>query len=171
MGGVDVVEVRPSKIQGLGVFSLQPFEKGELVRQVNVVREVTPEAPLRPELGERLDHCAFPDGKTLLYGIPDRHLNHSCDPNAYEMYNAGRPCVHARRRIRAGEEITLDYNINTAGDDSWPCTCGAARCRGETLGSFFKLSLEEQIEYLPLLEDWFVKRHSRQITRIRARIN
>jgi len=27
------------------------------------VREVTPQAPLREEFGERADHCDYPDGK------------------------------------------------------------------------------------------------------------
>jgi hypothetical protein len=72
----------------------------------------------------------------------------------------------ARRRVGRGEELTFDYNINTAGGTSWPCNCGAARCRGESIGDFFSLPREIQLEYLPLLADWFVRRHPNKIASI-----
>jgi uncharacterized protein len=162
------VGVKASPVQGLGVFAQRSFAPGELIRCVNVVRQVTGQAPLRPELGERYEHCAYPDGKVMLYGFPDRHFNHGCDPNAYECYRDGAPTIRARRAIAAGEEITLDYNVNLAGGESWPCHCGAARCRGETLGSFFRLPVDVQIKYLPLLADWFVARHRERIAAILA---
>ena len=68
-----------------------------------------------------------------------------------------------RPENEAGDELTLDYLINNSGGDSWPCHCGAVRCRGETARSFFHLPLEIQLEYLPLLAPWFVKRHSREL--------
>lgn len=73
---------------------------------MHAVREVTPNAPLRPELGERPEHCNYPDGKVVLYGEPDRHYNHSRDPNAYEAYDGEQPSIAARRSIATGEEIT-----------------------------------------------------------------
>lgn len=39
-------------------FATRAFRAGERIRRVNVVREVTATAPLREDLGERLDHCA-----------------------------------------------------------------------------------------------------------------
>ena len=67
------VEVRTSSIEGLGLFAARPFSAGQRIRQINVVREVTPASPLREELGERADHCDYPDGKIVLLGAPDRH--------------------------------------------------------------------------------------------------
>jgi SET domain-containing protein len=153
------VEVRPSPIEGLGVFAARPFRSGERIRRVNVVREVTPDSPLREDLGERVDHCAYPDGKVVLWGAPDRHVNHSCDPNAYELFEAGSSYLVARRDIAVGDEITCDYNINIADGTAWPCRCGAPRCRGEVVGDFFRLPDAWQREYRPLLADWFVRRH------------
>jgi SET domain-containing protein len=153
------VQVRPSPIEGVGVFALRSFRAGELIRTVNVVREVTPEAPLRPEAGERRDHCDYPDGKVVLIGPPDRHLNHSCDSNSWVRYDAAGCHLVARRDIRAGEEITCDYSINVTGGDVWPCNCGAARCRGQVVGDYFQLSRDLQREYAPYLADWFVRRH------------
>jgi hypothetical protein len=54
-----------------------------------------------------------------------------------------------RRELVTGTELTIDYLINNQGGDSWPCRCGADRCRGETGKSFFSLPDEFQREYLP----------------------
>ena len=75
-----------------------------------------------------------------------------------------RACV--RRRISAGEEITVDYLINNPGGDSWPCQCGAARCRGMTGTSFFDLPVRFQREYFPLLAPWFKQRFAKQMAQL-----
>jgi hypothetical protein len=104
----------------------------------------------------------------VLLGFPDRHTNHSCDPSAWVLYEGEGTWLVARRDIAAGEEITCDYNINIAGGTSWPCHCGARKCRGETLGDFFLLPVEIQREYRPLLADWFVRRHRERLAALDA---
>jgi SET domain-containing protein len=163
------VRVGPSEIEGLGVFALRPFRGGERIRRVNVVREVTPESPLRQELGELLDHCSYPDGKTVLWGLPDRHVNHSCDPNSWVSFEGDHCYLVARRDVAAGDEITCDYNINIADGTAWPCKCGAARCRGQVVGGFFGLPEQWQREYRPFLADWFVRRHRERLASSDAR--
>lgn len=158
----DVV-VRPSGIEGLGLFAARAFAAGERIRRIAVVREVTPESPLREDLGERADHCDYPNGRVVLLGYPDRHVNHSCDPNAWEQYDGETACLSARRAIAAGDEITCDYNLNITGGTSWPCRCGAARCREVVVGDFFLLPPDIQREYRPFLADWFVRRHQERI--------
>lgn len=155
------VEVRQSSIEGLGIFATRALSAGERICRVRIVREITPEAPIREELGERHDHCAYPDGRVVLIGFPERHVNHSCDPNAYEHFEKGTSQLVARRHIAAGDEVTIDYNINISGGTAWPCRCGAIRCLGEVPGDFFRLPIERQREYGPLLADWFVRRHPR----------
>jgi len=162
------VEVRASPIEGLGMFAARRFRAGERIRRVNVLREITADAPLREDLGERQDHCDYPDGRVVLLGFPDRHVNHSCDPSAYVLYKGDAAYLVARRDIVAGDEITCDYNLNISGGTSWPCHCGAARCRGETLGDFFLLPADVQQEYRPLLADWFVRRHRERIDALDA---
>ncbi len=161
--GDENVEVKRSRIEGLGLFALRSFETGQCIRRINVVREITAGAPLREDLGERLDHCDYPNGKVVLLGFPDRHVNHSCDPNAYVRYEETACYLYARKIIKAGDEITCDYNMNITGGTSWPCHCGAERCRGETLGDFFRLPREIQREYRPYLADWFVRVHAKQL--------
>ena len=162
------VEVKASPIEGLGLFAVRSFRAGQRIRRINVVREVTPETPLREDLGERADHCDYPDGKIVLLGFPDRHVNHSCDPSAYVSYEGGSCYLVARRDMQTGEEITCDYNINITGGTAWPCHCGATRCLGETVGDFFRLPPEMQREYRPLLADWFVRRHRERLKALEA---
>jgi SET domain-containing protein len=154
-----LVEVKASGIEGLGIFALRSFQPGERMRRINVVREITPEFPLRIDLGERTDHCDYPDGKVVLLGFPDRHVNHSCDPNAYQLFDGSSSFLVARRLIAPGEEITVDYNINITAGTSWPCHCGAMRCRRVVAGDFFLLPREWQREYRPLLAEWFIRRN------------
>ncbi len=153
------IEVRPSSIEGLGIFAMRAFRAGDRVTRVNVVREITAEAPIREDLGERVDHCAYPDGKVVLIAFPERQVNHSCDPNAFEQFEGEVSYLVARRAIARDEEITIDYNVNIANGTNWPCHCGASRCRGEVAGDFFHLPIEWQREYRPLLAAWFVRRN------------
>ena len=153
------VAVRTSSLEGLGIFAARRFRAGERIRPINVVREITPSAPLQEDLGERADHCDYPDGKVVLLGSPDRYVNHSCDPSAYVLYEGEGCFLVTRREFVEGEEITCDCNINITGGTAWPCHCGAARCRGTVAGDFFQLPLEIQREYRPLLADWFVRAH------------
>jgi hypothetical protein len=158
------VVVRESPIGGLGLFTEANLVEGEVVREFVLGREVTRDEPLRPELGELPEHCPLIDGRFYLVGPPERHLNHSCDPNCYLRFGPERIEVVARRGIAADGELTLDYLINNAGGDSWPCHCGAARCRGKTGRSFFTLPPEIQREYRPLLAAWFVQRYQRELS-------
>ena len=145
------------------MFAGRFFRAGDRIRRVNVLREVTAESPIRADLGERVDHCAYPNGKVVVLGIPDRHVNHSCDPNAYELFEDDSSYIVARRDIRSGEEITVDYNINITEGTAWPCRCGAGRCRGEVAGDFFRLPREWQHEYRPLMATWFVERNRERV--------
>ena len=157
------VIVRDSPTGGLGVFTLEPLAASQIVRKFEIEREVTAEAPLRPEQGERSEHCPEINGRFYLVAIPDRYLNHSCEPNVYLRYRPDSIEVVALSEIPADRELTLDYLINNAGGDSWPCHCGAPRCRGETCKSFFDLPESIQREYFPLLAPWFRERYRREL--------
>ncbi len=157
------IEVQPSAIDGLGVFAVRAFRAGDRIAKVNIVREITTETPIREDLGERVEHCSYPDGKVVLVAFPERHVNHSCDPNGYECFEGDTSYLVARCGIRAHEEITIDYNINITEGTAWPCHCRANRCGGEVAGDFFRLPLERQLEYRPLLAEWFIQRHRSRI--------
>jgi SET domain-containing protein len=56
-------------------------------------------------------------------------INHCCDPNLARRRAAGRLLFFSRRRIKAGEELTLDYRFHPDAEQI-PCHCGSANCRG-----------------------------------------
>lgn len=162
------VAARPSRVAELGLFALEPLHAGEVACEFRLLREVTKEAPLRPEYDERPEHCPLIDGRFYLVESPERYLNHSCDPNSYLRFGPSRIDVVARRDVASDSELTIDYLINNAGGDTWRCRCGAARCRGETGHSFFTLPVEIQREYTPLLAPWFLERYAEKLKHLRS---
>ena len=164
------IEIKPAPSGGLGIFARSGFCSGDYIHTVAYEREITPENPLNTELGEKYEHCAYPDGKIMLVASPGRYMNHSCNPNAYYRYDGQTASAHARRDIQPGEEIRVDYLINNPGGDSWPCRCGSDRCRGKTGTSFFSLPLAFQKEYFPLLADWFKDRFPEETTALEAQL-
>lgn len=58
-----------------------------------------------------------------------RYINHSCDPNTFMRCTPQRAEFYARRAIRRGEELTVDYG-ESHHDGRLRCRCGAANCRG-----------------------------------------
>ena len=158
------VVVAQSKIHGSGVFATHDFTEGEIIFPIDDSRIVDDEHPLRPELGEYDYHCDYlSGGKVVLMKSPERHINSCCDPNTYvKTINGVRHAV-ARKPIKAGEEITCDYIIDCHGGIVWQCNCSSPRCRGTIVSSFFELPLELQLEYLPLLNEWFIEEHREDI--------
>jgi hypothetical protein len=157
------VEVRASRIEGLGVFACRSLRAGERIRHVNLVLEITAEAPIRQDLGESVDHCSYPDGKVFLWGSPDRHVNHSCDPNAWLLYDSDAlPYFVARHDIAAGDEVTWAIP-STPEKAGLACNCGSARCRRVIEGGFFGLPGELRQEYRPFLAEWFVRRNRERL--------
>lgn len=159
------VRSRPSPINGLGVFAERFFERGEIVMEIDDSRIVDEAHPLGP--GEEIRHCDYlAGGKVVLMQHPERHVNHSCDPNSYVKTTSGRRFVIALRDIAAREEITYDYCINGDGATIWFCNCAAARCRREIHSDFFHLPSDVQLEYLPLLDDWFREEKAAELKRL-----
>lgn len=165
----DVI-VAESGIHGLGVFASRDFAAGEIILPIDDSRVVDDEHPLRSELGEYSYHCDYlAGGVTVLMRSPERHINSCCDPNTYVKTVDGVRHVVARRPINSGEEITYDYIIDCHGGIVWQCGCGSPRCRGTIVSSFFELPLELQLEYLPLLNEWFVEDHREKVEALRRR--
>lgn len=158
------VYVDRSPIQGQGVFTVVDIVRGEAILAIDDSRVVSPQHPLHPEAGEFDHHCDYlADGLVVLMRYPERHINHSCDPNTFVKTLFEVRYVFALRDIRAGEEITYDYCINGFGNTVWECHCTSPRCRHSIHSDFFHLPEPLQIEYLPLLDDWYVRAYQPQI--------
>lgn len=63
-----------------------------------------------------------------------RFCNHSCNPNCYvDKWVVGdklRMGIFAERKIKAGEELVFNYNVDRYGADPQPCYCGEPNCTG-----------------------------------------
>lgn len=102
-GAHPCIELGESTIEGLGTFATAAFTPDDYIHTVEYEREVTDRDPLIIAAGERFENCAYPDGKIMLVSLPGRHMNHSCDPNAYYRYVGPVASAHALRHISIGE--------------------------------------------------------------------
>jgi len=82
-----------------------------------------------------------------------RFANHSCSPNAGIK---GSFEIVAMRDIKAGEEITWDYDMSE--DTFWcmECRCESPDCRGMVAGYRF-LPPERRAQYEGYISDWLVQ--------------
>jgi uncharacterized protein len=155
------VLVKESKIQGKGVFAAKSYHKGEEILEIDDSHIVEDEATLTEE--DWKYNADFFDGKIVIMQEPERCINHSCDPNSYvKTINSIRK-LFAIKDIAEGEEITYDCTINGDNEGTFPCNCGTKHCRKFYIGNYFKLPVELQIEYLPYLDDWFLRQYKDKI--------
>ncbi len=165
------VRVAESAIHGLGVFAVARLLAGELVLKIDDSRVVSEEDPLDPEQGEEERHCDYlAGGRVVLMKVPERFINHRCDPNVYVRTIANDRYVVALRDIQPGEEIGYDYCVNGDGDTAWTCHCQSPHCRHQLLSGFFHLPQDVQIRYLSQLEDWFINEHRELVDALKRRI-
>ena len=76
------VVVKKSGISGKGVFSSKNFREGEAILEIDDSHIVTDTSKLTKEQHRfELDYLA--DGKIVVMQVPEKHMNHSCDPNSY----------------------------------------------------------------------------------------
>lgn len=110
-----ITYIAPSAIEGVGVFTAEPIEKGQVISRFDenfdrlIPRDEYENAPAF--LKTLLDRYAFPHPDNLdliVYEVDNsRFMNHSAQPNTdFSNFAAGV----ALRDIGAGEELTCDYN-------------------------------------------------------------
>lgn len=126
------LSIRKSSINGKGCFTTKTFSRGRKIAEYTGERISDFEARKRARGRRHLRICDI-DGRFSLDGARGgngtHYINHSCDPNAYMKTLYGHVLFFARRDIKAGEEITVDYE-ETLLPDSRRCHCGARNCRG-----------------------------------------
>ncbi len=127
----DVV-VRPSPIDGQGVFAAEPVTPRRKIGEIRGEPLSVEAARIRATRHERImivetssrraiDFTRSPD--------PMRYTNHSCAPNARLRICRDRVEFYATRPIAAGEEITVHYG-ETHHEGRLACNCGAPGCAG-----------------------------------------
>ena len=126
------VEVRPSAIDGAGVFGLVPFRRGQLVGdlwgEVISASEGERRARRRKRIAMvELDEALAVDAAKS--NSPFRYINHSCQPNVRMRIGDGWIRFYAKRPTKPGEELTSDYGLSYH-DGKLPCQCKSPGCRG-----------------------------------------
>lgn len=63
-----------------------------------------------------------------------RFINHSCDPNCetqkWTVGHESRVGIFAKKFIKAGTELTFDYQLDSLGNGKKSCLCGSSNCSG-----------------------------------------
>ncbi len=62
-------------------------------------------------------------------GSGAEYINHCCDPNLRAEIRQGHILYVSKRKIRKGEELTVDYRFSKK-VEKVTCRCGSASCRG-----------------------------------------
>ncbi|MGA8035138.1 MAG: SET domain-containing protein [Candidatus Acidiferrales bacterium] len=128
------LSIRRSPIERWGVFAEEAIPAGKKVIQYTGERITHREATRRAVkliksgkpgriYGVYINSWSCLDGAA---GSGAQYINHSCDPNLTVKRAGEQFLLYSFRRIRPGEELTMDYGFKC----SCPCQCGSANCRG-----------------------------------------
>ncbi len=150
--------VRPSAIQGKGLFATAPIAGHEIVCiKGGYVLPAAAWHALEPTLGSceiqiSRDFFIAPTGQRQREGSM-LYSNHSCAPNIAPQ---GQIVFVAIRDIAAGEELCHDWATTDDLDYEMTCNCGAADCRGTITGQDWRLPAL-QVKYAGYFA-WHVQR-------------
>ncbi|MGD0284517.1 MAG: SET domain-containing protein [Candidatus Saccharimonadales bacterium] len=162
------IEIRTSPISGKGIFAIAPIKKGEVVEiwgeywNGKKTVEYT-DSKVKAETAKKQSKLVM-YWDTNLYSIEERgaddgyYINHSCDSN---LWLKDSFTLIARRDIKPGEEITIDYALFESSGDfisvyaaTWDCHCGFIDCRHKITGKDWQLKAVQKMykgHFSPLL--------------------
>ena len=122
-----MIERRRSRIQGWGVFATLPITKNTRIIDYAGEKITNRESLKREDHYLRAGHIwCFKLNRlyardAAVEGNVARFINHSCRPNCYSQVIGQTIWIRAARNIRAGEELSYDYN--TTGNAAIRCRC------------------------------------------------
>jgi uncharacterized protein len=135
----DAVLFRPSPIHGLGGFAKAAISKG--ARIIEYVGERISKSDSVRRCEQNNEYVFTLNDEQDLDGNvawnPARFLNHSCVPNCEAELDDDRIWIIAMRDIRAGEEITFNYDYDLVDYRDYPCRCGSPGCVGYMVAEEF----------------------------------
>lgn len=103
----DNVIVKPSTIEGFGLFAKREFKKGEVVLVWHPTILTKEKLNNMPEDQKRYINI-LENGTSVLMNVPERYVNSSDKPN---IHTVGTTDV-AVRDIKINEEITSNYTLH-----------------------------------------------------------
>lgn len=126
------VDVKPSAIDGHGVFAAEAIPKRLKIGEIRGESISVAEARIRAMRVERIMIVELSEKKAIDFSMstdPMRFTNHSCQANARLCIRQGRVEFYAVRDIAPGDEITVDYG-ESHHEGKLRCRCGAPGCTG-----------------------------------------
>ena len=125
------LQIRGSKIHGLGIYALKGIPAG------TVLLEYIGKLLSKEEYTKLPDKtfCFAVDEELTLDGAqakwnPAGFFNHSCEPNCASRCIEGKVWIITKRNITPGEELTFNYGYTPENLRQHPCRCGASGCVG-----------------------------------------
>ena len=104
MSNYNDLTIGNGNLDGKGVYANRDFKKGEVVIQYNLKPLTEKQYEQLPEKEKMFTHNHW--GTFYLYSEPERYVNHSDTPNAYQ--DLINQCDIALKPIKKGEMITVD---------------------------------------------------------------
>lgn len=107
---------------GLGLFALEPIAADKkIIEYIGPIISAEEADKLRGKYLFELDEKRAIDGKSRKNTA--RYINHSCRPNAKAYTSGNRIWIWSVRKIKAGEEITIDYGKEYLDAHIEKCRC------------------------------------------------
>ncbi|MEO6398990.1 MAG: SET domain-containing protein [Tepidiformaceae bacterium] len=133
------LESRLSPLGGVGGFATEPIPAGDTLLVLGGIplTQAEMERTLQRYIAAGVYFNSLQVEESLHLHLEDVlpvPFNHSCDSNAWM---ADAVTVVARRDVAAGEELTVDYALQTVQPVPLlevPCACGSLVCRGKITG-------------------------------------
>ena len=128
------LEARPSPIHRYGVFALERIPAKRRVIEYAGER-ITDEQGWRRRFRKHVYLFSLSNGMVIdgaVGGSGAEYINHSCEPNLIAREEKGRIWYSSLRVIHPGEELLVDYQIDS--DEEYACHCGSPHCRGKLNG-------------------------------------
>ena len=137
----ELLEIRPSPIQGLGGFAKQFIPAGTRLIEYAGQRITPAQADARyPDDDDRHHTFLFAIDDEIVVdasvnGNDARFINHSCDPNCDVVVEDEKLWIETIRDVQPGEELAYDYAYvleerhTPAAKRRYPCSCGSVNCR------------------------------------------
>jgi uncharacterized protein len=147
--GVRRIVVKRSAIHGRGAYAARDLPAGEQLIEYRGKIMSWDDAQAKYESDDDVE-----EGLTYYFDLGDgrvidgadggngsRFINHGCKPNCEAIDDDGRIWIHTLRKIKAGQELLIDYGLivdESLDEDeraAYACRCGAKKCRGTMLST------------------------------------
>ncbi len=149
------VIAKETKKTGEGLFASENIKRGEVVADFSGGKVY--KAKKASDLPKEVTDYAIQFGENEWIDTPEegRFLNHSCEPNGGIK---GKFQIIAMRDIKAGEELTFDYEMTEDSDWQMQCKCGSRLCR-KIIGAYRNMPESTKQKYRGYISDWLIKKY------------